>query len=482
MTDSHLYPVILAGGSGTRFWPLSRRLAPKQLLSLTSERTMLQDTVLRIGPAASAERIWVVTGRDLVDETRRQLRVINVGASVISEPVGRNTALAIAVAAERLLAADPDAVMAVLPADHAVAKPDVFLSTVALAADVARDGYLVTIGIVPRRPETGYGYIERGAPLTRGGEQKKQHAQAFRVERFVEKPDRGRAEQYVAAGNYFWNSGMFVWRASDIIEELRRYASGIASAGAQIARAMAEPVVDENHLRALYEAAESVSIDYAVMERSRRVAVVPAEFGWNDVGSWAALDDVAAKDEHGNVISGRVVDVDSRRSIVYAQDRVVATIGLDNLIVVDTPDATLVCAKDRAQEVRKVVDALEAQRAQEHIVHKTVQRPWGTYTVLGEGPGYKIKRIVVNPAARLSLQMHRQRSEHWVVVSGTARVTCGERVYDVKANESTYIPPETKHRLENVEAQVPLEIIEVQNGPYLGEDDIVRFDDDFGRK
>ncbi len=481
MTDAHLYAVILAGGSGTRFWPLSRRLAPKQLLSLTSEQTMLQDTVLRIGPSVPAERIWVVTGRDLVDETRRQLRVINVGAAVISEPTGRNTALAIAVAAERLLAADRDAVMVVLPADHSVAKPDAFRATLAVAAGVAREGYLVTIGIVPRRPETGYGYIKLGTPLSQDGK-KTRRAEAFRVERFVEKPDRTRAEQYLAAGNYFWNSGMFVWRASDVAEELRRYAPGIASAGAQIARAMAEPVVDEARLRGLYEAAESVSIDYAVMERSTRVAVVPAEFGWSDVGSWAALDDVAAKDERGNVISGRVVDVDSRRSIVYAQDRVVATIGLDNLIVVDTPDATLVCAKDRAQEVRKVVDALEAQRAQEHIVHKTVQRPWGAYTVLGEGAGYKIKRIVVNPLARLSLQMHRQRSEHWVVVSGTARVTCGERVYDVKTYESTFIPPQTKHRLENVDPQVPLEIIEVQNGPYLGEDDIVRFDDDFGRK
>jgi mannose-1-phosphate guanylyltransferase/mannose-6-phosphate isomerase len=239
---------------------------------------------------------------------------------------------------------------------------------------------------------------------------------------------------------------------------------------------------DEDRLRALYEGVESVSIDYAVMERSTHAAVVPAEFGWSDVGSWAALDEVAPKDARGNVISGRVVDVDSRRSIIYAKDRLIATIGLNDLVVVDTPDATLVCAKDRAQDVRKVVDALEAQRAQEHVVHKTVQRPWGTYTVLLEGPGYKIKRITVNPLSRLSLQQHRQRSEHWVVVGGTARVTCADRVYDVKTNESTYIPPQTKHRLENVDPSIPLEIIEVQNGPYLGEDDIVRFDDDFGRK
>lgn len=480
MTSPHLHAVILAGGSGTRFWPLSRRLAPKQLLSLTGDRTMLQDTVLRIAPVVAAERTWVVTGCDVADEARRQLRLIGAGATVVAEPVGRNTAPAIAVAAHRLIVADPDAIMIVLPADHAIGKPEAFRECLGHASAVAGNGYLVTIGIVPRRAETGYGYIKQGDALPASGRREGGRG-AFRVARFVEKPDRVTAERYVAEGGYLWNSGMFVWRASVILDELTRHAPGVSAAASRIAEAMSSGA-DDARLRALYEAAEAVSIDYAVLERSTRVAVVPAEFGWSDVGSWAALDDVAAKDERGNVLSGRVVDVDSQRSIVYAQDRVVATIGLNDLIVVDTPDATLVCAKDRAQEVRKVVDALEAQRAQEHIVHKTVQRPWGAYTVLGEGPGYKIKRIVVNPASRLSLQMHRRRSEHWVVVAGTARVTCGERTYDVKTNESTYIPPETKHRLENVDPQVPLEIIEVQNGPYLGEDDIQRFDDDFGRK
>jgi mannose-1-phosphate guanylyltransferase/mannose-6-phosphate isomerase len=442
---------------------------------------MLQDTVRRIAPSVAAERTWVVTGRDVADEARRQLRVIGTGATVVPEPVGRNTAPAIAVAAHRLVAADPDAIMIVLPADHAIGKPEAFRECLDYASAVADDGHLVTIGIVPRRAETGYGYIQQGQALPTSARRDGGRGAAFRVDRFVEKPDRATAERYLSEGGYLWNSGMFVWRASVILDELRRHAPGVFAAGSRIAEAMSAGA-DDARLRALYEAAEAVSIDYAVLERSSRVAVVPGEFGWSDVGSWAALDDVAAKDERGNVITGRVVDVDSQRSILYAQDRVVATIGLSDLIVVDTPDATLVCAKDRAQEVRKVVDALEAQRAQEHIVHKTVQRPWGTYTVLGEGPGYKIKRIVVNPTSRLSLQMHRRRSEHWVVVAGTARVTCGERVYDVKTNEGTYIPPETKHRLENVDPQVPLEIIEVQNGPYLGEDDIVRFDDDFGRK
>jgi mannose-1-phosphate guanylyltransferase/mannose-6-phosphate isomerase len=448
-------------------------LAPKQLMSLTGERTMLQDTVLRITPMAAPERVWVVTGRELSDEARRQLRGIGVAAAVFDEPVGRNTGPAISVAAHRLLAEDPDALMVVLPADHVITKPEAFLHTLEVAIRTAGERFLVTIGVVPTRPETGYGYIQRGPALP--GDR------AYRVERFVEKPDRATAERYVADGTYWWNAGMFVWRADVIVEELRRHAPGVADAGAAIAGAMARGA-DDAQLLALYEAVESVSIDYAVMERSARAAVVPAEFGWSDVGSWAALDEVAPKDARGNVISGRVVDVDSRRSIVYAQDRLIATIGLNDLVVVDTPDATLVCAKDRAQDVRKVVDALEAQRAQEHVVHKTVQRPWGTYTVLLEGPGYKIKRITVNPVSRLSLQQHRQRSEHWVVVAGSARVTCADRVYDVKTNESTYIPPQTRHRLENVDPSIPLEIIEVQSGPYLGEDDIVRFDDDFGRK
>ena len=273
---------------------------------------------------------------------------------------------------------------------------------------------------------------------------------------------------------------MFIWRAAAILEELRAHVPALADAAERIARAMRDGAPGDR-IAGMYEAIEAVSIDYAVMERTRRAAVIPAELGWSDVGSWAALDDVAEKDERGNVVSGRVLDFGSERSILYAQDRLVATIGLKDLIVVDTPDATLVCDKDRAQDVRRVVEALESQRAQEHVTHKTVQRPWGAYTVLEEGEGYKIKRIVINPASRLSLQMHRQRSDHWVVVSGTARVTCGDRVYNVRTNESTYIPPQTRHRLENPDQAIPLQILEVQNGPYLGEDDIVRFDDDFGR-
>ena len=491
-----LHAVILAGGTGTRFWPLSRRLAPKQLIALLSDRTMLQETVLRIAPAVPAERRWVVTGGDLADEVGRQLRAIDANATVIVEPVGRNTAPAIAVAAHRVIERDPDAVMAVLPADHVIAKSDAFLRCLARAEEVAREGFLVTIGLVPRRAETGYGYIQRGEPLEinsptgdvsgvaldscLASSVTLDSCLAFRVARFVEKPDRAAAERYVAAGDYFWNGGMFIWRAAAILDELRAHAPAVAEAATRIAEAM-KAGADRNRIDELYRTIEAVSIDYAVMERTRRAAVMPADLGWSDVGSWAALDDVAEKDERGNVISGRVLDFGSERSILYAQDRLVATIGLKDVIVVDTPDATLVCDKDRAQDVRRVVETLEAQRAQEHVTHKTVQRPWGAYTVLEEGEGYKIKRIVINPSSRLSLQMHRQRSEHWVVVAGTARVTCGDRVYDVKTNESTYIPPQTRHRLENPDPAIPLQIIEVQSGPYLAEDDIVRFDDDFGR-
>ncbi len=483
MTSSRLHAVILAGGSGTRFWPLSRRSAPKQLIALLSDRTMLQETVARVAPLVPPERVWVVTGREHVDEVGRQLRMVGATGPVIVEPVGRNTGLAIAVAAHRLVELDPEAVMTVLPADHVVAKPDAFLRSVSQAEELAHRGFLVTIGLVPRRPETGYGYIKRGAPLPSDGPEGKGLSDpgAFLVERFVEKPDRKTAERYISQGGYLWNGGMFIWRAAAILDEIRAHAPALAKAAADIATAVRSGA-DEGRMRDLYERIESVSIDYAVMEHTARAAVIPVEMGWSDVGSWAALDDVAEHDERGNVVSGRVLDVDSERSILYAQDRLVATIGLQDMIVVDTPDATLVCRKDRAQDVRRVVGELEKRHAQEHVVHRTVQRPWGTYTVLEEGEGYKIKRIVVNPASRLSLQSHHRRSEHWVVVAGTARVTCGDRVYDVATNESTFIPPQTKHRLENVDPSIPLQIIEVQSGPYLGEDDIVRFDDDFGRK
>jgi len=444
---------------------------------------MLQETVARVAPLVPPDRVWIVTGREHADEVGRQLRAIGATGPVIVEPVGRNTAPAIAVAAHCLLERDPEAVMAVLPADHVVAKPDAFLRCLSRAEEVARQGFLVTIGLMPRRPETGYGYIKRGAPVPSAGPEAGGRGafDVFRVEQFVEKPDRKTAEQYVAQGDYLWNGGMFIWRADVILDETRAHAPALAQAAAEIATAL-RAGADEGRVRDLYEGIEPVSIDYAVMERTARAAVIPVEMGWSDVGSWAALDDVAEKDERDNVISGRVLDVDSERSILYAQDRLVATIGLRDMIVVDTPDATLVCRKDRAQDVRRVVEALEQQRAQEHVVHRTVRRPWGAYTVLEEGEGYKIKRIVVNPASRLSLQSHHRRSEHWVVVAGTARVTCGDRVYDVGTNESTFIPPQTKHRLENADPSIALQIIEVQSGPYLGEDDIVRFDDDFGRK
>jgi mannose-1-phosphate guanylyltransferase/mannose-6-phosphate isomerase len=394
----------------------------------------------------------------------------------ILEPEGRNTAPAIALVALELLRRDPNAVMLVVPADHIVKGQRDFDAAVSLASSLAVQGLLVTFGIEPIRPETGYGYIkpDRKAVLAKQGKLK-----GHPVGRFVEKPDAAKAAQYLKAGDYYWNSGMFVWRAATILEEIRRYQPvlfrGIEKIGRLIEQGASRAAIDEEYRRL-----PSVSIDTGVMEKSTKSAVVPVTFRWSDVGSWGSLDEVAAKNKSGNVVGGRVVDIDSQRSIIYGDRRVVATIGLTDMVVVDTPDATLVCPKSRAQDVKKIVEILKGQGAPEHLEHLTVHRPWGSYTVLEEGPGYKVKRVTVNPGGRLSLQMHHKRSEHWVVITGTARVTRGDEVFDLRVGQSTAIPVETRHRLENP-GQETLHIIEVQNGPYLGEDDIVRFKDDYGR-
>jgi len=341
---------------------------------------------------------------------------------------------------------------------------------------LAAEDYLVTFGIKPIRPETGYGYIKPNGKAVLGTRGK---LCGYRVRKFVEKPNAAKAAQYLKAGDYYWNSGMFVWRAATILDEVRRHQPALGKGMDQIkslkTSGASSQVIDDAYRRLV-----SVSIDNGVMERSSKAAVVPVSFTWSDVGSWGSLDEVAAKNTSGNVVNGRVVDIDSSDSIVYADRRVVATIGLKDMVVVDTPDATLVCPKSRAQDVKKVVDILKQQQAPEHLEHLTVQRPWGSYTVLEEGPGFKVKRVTVNPGGRLSLQLHHRRSEHWVVIAGTARVTRGEEVFELRVGESTAIPVETTHRLENP-GQETLHIIEVQNGPYLGEDDIVRFKDDYGR-
>lgn len=476
--ETHLYAVILAGGSGTRFWPLSRHLYPKQLLRLMGTDTLIQQTMRRVLGCVPSGRVLISTNPAQADFIRVQLAEWKeeLKDNYVLEPEARNTAPAIALTALEVMRRDPEAVMLVLPADHVIKGDGRFQAAVALGADLARAGHLVTFGIRPNRPETGYGYI---APNTRSKLGSRQGLTGFPVARFVEKPDPATAAKYLKEGNYFWNSGIFMWRASVILAELAEHQPALARAIRKIGAVRASYPGGMKMAKA-YKQLTPVSIDQGVMERSSRAAMIPVDFAWSDVGNWSSLEEVAPRSKSGNVVSGNVVDLDSQNSVLYADRRLVATIGLSDMVVVDTPDATLVCPKARSQDVKKVVEILKKQGAPEHLEHRTVFRPWGSYTVLEEGPGYKVKRVTVNPGGRLSLQLHHQRSEHWVVIAGSARVTCGTRVFTLGVGQSTGIPKETKHRLENPGTET-LHLIEVQNGPYLGEDDIVRFHDDYGR-
>ncbi len=476
--NDHLYPVIMAGGSGTRFWPLSRHLFPKQLLRIGGEHTLIQQTMRRVLGCGPAANVLISTNAAQADLIRTQLIdwKEDLANGFLLEPEGRNTAPAIALAALEVSARDPNGLMLVVPADHVVTGQRDFEAAVRLAAQLAMEGYLVTFGINPIRPETGYGYIKPKDHALLGTWGK---LRGYRVQKFVEKPNATKAARYLKAGDYFWNSGMFVWRAETILQEIGLHQPAIAASMDQIRKLKMEGASQQS-IDDIYRRIKPVSIDSGVMEQSSKAAVVPVTFKWSDVGSWGSLDEVAEKNEAGNVVTGRVIDIESKHTIVYADRRVVATIGLQDMVVVDTPDATLVCPKSRAQDVRQIVDILKQQQAPEHLEHLTVQRPWGSYTVLEEGAGFKVKRVTVNPGGRLSLQMHHQRSEHWVVIAGIARVTRDQEVFDLKVGESTAIPARTKHRLENPGQEIA-HIIEVQNGPYLGEDDIVRFKDDYGR-
>ncbi len=471
-----MYAVILAGGSGTRFWPLSRETTPKQMLRVFGDFTMIQHTVARLGNAIPVGNIYIVTRQRYAYDIRQQLLEIEgaEGVQILNEPESKNTAPAIGFAAAHIAKKSPDAVMAVMPADHIIMKNDVFMKVLQKAKALARRGYLTTIGIKPDRPETGYGYIQLGKSLSKdaliGG---------FEVTRFVEKPDLMTAKAYMKSGGYLWNSGIFVWRVKDILREIRRQMPEVYRGIVSIEKAIGKKNEEETAASA-FKSFNSVSIDYGVMEKAKKVAVISADIGWSDVGIWRAIEDISEKDAAGNVIAGNVIDIGSKDSIIYAGKRLIATVGLEEMVVVDTPDATLVCRKDNTQDVRKVVDELKRKKADELVEHVTVNRPWGSYTVLEVGTRYKIKRIVVNPGAKLSYQMHHHRSEHWVVVSGTARVTVGDKSYNVHPNESTYVPMSTGHRLENP-GKVPLHLIEVQNGDYMAEDDIIRFDDEYGR-
>ncbi|MDP2688719.1 MAG: mannose-1-phosphate guanylyltransferase/mannose-6-phosphate isomerase [Deltaproteobacteria bacterium] len=465
-----LYAAILAGGIGSRFWPLSRETTPKQLLKVVGDESLLKSTIGRLEPLVPSERVLIVTNARQAEIIRLHLsyegRPFSPG--YIIEPMGRNTAPAIALAAFELARKDPDAIMAVLPADHVINDGKHFRDSLKAAAVAAGEGRLVTFGITPDAPETGYGYIKAVPKVLKriGG------YAVRKVDRFVEKPDIRRAKRYLKEGGYFWNSGIFVWKASRVLEEIEKHLPDVYKRlnGVEDPRALVEA----------YKGMQDISIDHGILEKSDDVVVIPANFPWSDMGSWSSFGEILKKDADGNIVKGRVVNIGSENSVIIGCDRVVATIGLKDFILVDTPDATLVCPKERAQEVKDVVGALKKKGYIEHEIHRTVERPWGYYTLLEQGEGYKIKKIRVEPRRRLSLQMHHHRSEHWVVITGTARVQRGEEVVDVTVNQSTYIPRGVKHRLENP-GDVPLEIIEVQNGEYVEEEDIVRFDDDFKR-
>jgi mannose-1-phosphate guanylyltransferase/mannose-6-phosphate isomerase len=478
-----LIPVILSGGAGTRLWPLSRELYPKQLLPLVGERTMLQETVLRLEGLEDRCAPVVVCNdahRFLVAE---QLRQVGQDAdAVILEPVGRNTAPAVAIAAMQALEKDPEAIILILPADHVIRDAQILCDVVSAGLGEVQKGALLTFGIVPTAPETGYGYIKRGAKCeTRSAIKGSQPtATIYHVDRFVEKPDHATAQDYLDKGDYYWNSGMFMFKASNYLDELKEHAPKMLAA-CRIAWQGRCTDLDFTRLDAeAFAACPADSIDYAVMEKTDHAFVIPLEAGWSDVGSWAALWEVGETDDHGNVTSGDVIGVDCTNSFIRSGSRLVAGVGLENAVVVETSDAVLVAAKDRVQDVKKVVEQLKASRREEHLLHRRVNRPWGAYEGLDAGEGFLVKRITVNPGARLSLQRHNHRAEHWIVVRGTAEVVCENVEQHLEPNQSFYIPIGDMHRLANPGDEM-LEIIEVQTGALLSEDDIERFDDEYGR-
>ncbi len=466
-------PVILSGGSGSRLWPLSRAGYPKQFLSLAGENTMLQETARRVAGSRFADPLIICNEEHrfiVAEQLRNQPRQ---PSDIILEPLGRNTAPAVAVAALRLAKQNENALMLVMPSDHVIRNTPAFLTAVENAAAAARCGALVTFGITPHQPETGYGYIKRAG-------QWGAHEGVHAVEQFVEKPDVATAQGYLEVGDYLWNSGIFVFTAKAYLNELEGSHPEMITA---CRRALTEGERDLTFCRLSAEAfaaSPADSIDYAVMEKTQRAAVVPVDMGWSDLGAWSALWEVEQKDQNGNATRGDVLLHDTRNSYVHSDHPLVAVAGLENIVVVATDDAVLVADRHNAQDVKQLVERLKAEGRDEHNLHTTVHRPWGCYRGIDLGERHQVKRITVKPGERLSLQMHYHRAEHWIVASGTALVTCGEKQFLLRENESTYIPMGETHRLENP-GKVPLHIIAVQSGSYLGEDDIVRFEDGYGR-
>ena len=467
-----VFPVILSGGAGTRLWPLSREMYPKQLLALTSQYSMLQDTALRLAGIAGARAPIVVCNEAHRFTVAEQLRALSADPSaILLEPAGRNTAPAVALAALKAQDLDADATLVVAPADHVIRDARGFQQAADIAAQLAQGGKLVTFGIVAHVPETGYGYIRRGEGL----------GPAYPVAQFVEKPPLDVARQFVASGDYYWNSGMFVFQASRYLTELKTFAPDILEASTVAYRAAK---VDLDFVRidkGAFDACRSESIDYAVMEKTKDAVVLPLDAGWSDVGSWSSLFDAMPSDEEGNVLQGDVLVHDTHDCYVHSTSRLVTAVGMDDHIIVETKDAVLVAPKGRVQDVKELVSMLRRAGRSEAAWHREVYRPWGSYDSVDHGDRFQVKRLTLKPGGMLSLQMHHHRAEHWIVVQGTARVTCGDKTFFLSENESTYVPVGTTHRIENP-GKLPLHIVEVRSGSYLEEDDIVRYEDNYGRE